>query len=266
MCITYHSLGYSKVECCVLHPHLNNHPMIIPRPPVQPSTSLQGNSGDGMVLGCGEVDVVSDVGIQAVELPLVRCGNELVFELVLSTPIIGGANALDNLVAADVLAIPINNLDPLSVGLDHPLDDMVDDGVARVKSPNDNVVSDANQNVDGGHCLGNAMHRLNIEMCDVNKVVLIDSSSDLNTTIPVSPMASLGVSLTPNVGVFKENELVFDAPISVVSNAELKAQLALTVNNDDPSDWLEDSSSLACEGAEGDLVDYVDELQEMYAS
>ncbi|KAH0455930.1 hypothetical protein IEQ34_015962 [Dendrobium chrysotoxum] len=202
-----------------------------PPPPVQPS---QGYGGVEMVLGCGEADVISDIGIQAVDLPLVTCGTELLSEHVLSTPLIVGAIASDNLVAADISAKPIDNLDPQSVGLDHPLDDMVDDVVARVSSPNDNVVSDANQIY-------------------------------LNAIIHVSLVASLGVQLSSHMEVFKRNELIFYVPISVIYNAELKAQLALTLNNDDPSDWLEDSFSSACRGAGGDLVDDVDELQEMYS-
>ncbi|KAL0920089.1 hypothetical protein M5K25_009197 [Dendrobium thyrsiflorum] len=152
----------------------------IPPPPVQPS---QINGGVGMALGCGEADVVSIVGIQAGDLPLVTCGTELLSEPVRSTPLIVGAIALDNLVVTDFSTKTIDNLDPQSVGLDHPLNDMVEDTAAS-SSPNDNVVSDANQNVDGG----------NIDLCDANKVVLVESSSDLNAIIGVSPV-------TPHVEV-----------------------------------------------------------------
>ncbi|KAL0928116.1 hypothetical protein M5K25_002357 [Dendrobium thyrsiflorum] len=139
------------------------------------------------------------------DLPLVTCGTELLSGLVRSTPLISSAIASDNLVADDISTKPIENLDPQSVGLDHPLDDMVEDATARVSSPNDNVISDANQNVDGG----------NIDLCDANKAVLVESSNDLNAIIGVSPVASLGVQITPHVEVVKGNEPVFDVPFQL---------------------------------------------------
>ncbi|PKU87904.1 hypothetical protein MA16_Dca007846 [Dendrobium catenatum] len=238
---------------------LNNVDLVgNPPPPIQPS---QGIDGVGIMLGCGESDGVSDVGKQDVDISLVTCGTELLSEPVLSTLVIVGVIASNNLVVGDGSTKPIDNLDPQSIDLDHPLDDIVEDVVAKVSSPNDNVVSDANKNVDGGHCLGIALNRFDIDLCDVKKVVLVESSNDLNDIIHFSTVASLGVQLTPKVEVFKRNEHVVDVLISIVYNAELKAQLALSLNNDDPSNWLEDPYSSACGGVVGDLVDDVDELQ-----
>ncbi|KAI0530552.1 hypothetical protein KFK09_000096 [Dendrobium nobile] len=95
--------------------------------------------------------------------------------------------------------------------------------VGRDDIPIDDVVFDANRIVEVGHCQGIAhgfshvKDRLNMEVCDVNKVVLNESSGNLNATTLESPLASLGTPLSPNSKVFNGNAPIIDVTVSIIN-------------------------------------------------
>ncbi|KAL0927254.1 hypothetical protein M5K25_001417 [Dendrobium thyrsiflorum] len=115
--------------------------------------------------------------------------------------------------------------------------------------------SDANNvvNVETTHVSCSVVDSLKLDVCDVNKVILNESSASLD-----SPLTSFEPVLSLIIDVPKDKSAFVDIPISIMSDEDLKAHLAtsLNISSLDQVDWLDDSLTPICRGADDNFGEH----------
>ncbi|KAL0924091.1 hypothetical protein M5K25_004896 [Dendrobium thyrsiflorum] len=108
---------------------------------------------------------------------------------------------------------------------------------------------------------------VNMGLCDVNTMMVNDSSSGLVISSGVSPLATLEPAFPPIIMGPKVNVTIIDVHVSLISHEALNAQLALKLidTSMDNFDWMDKTFSSASGGAREDIDELVDENLELYS-